>query len=536
MKFREVLFGDEVRSRILKGVTTLASAVKVTLGPKGRNVVIDRGMQDIPTITKDGITVAKSIHLENPHEALGVRLLREAAARTGDTAGDGTTTATVLAEEIYRRGLRLLGTGADPVALKRGIDKATGRVVDILKDMSVEVESTEQIAQVGTIAANNDVLVGQLLTKGFEKVGRDGVIVVEEAQGFDTDIELIEGLEFDQGYISPYFCTDLPRGEAVYEAQGEEDYVLVLLSERRITARDLLQPLQLMVQENKPLLIIAKELSDDAKNTLIVNRLKQGFPFVAVRAPGYGDRQNENLEDFAVATGGTVISEKTAVNFKNFESKHFGRCRKIIVRRETTIIIEGFGSAEAIDERAEFIRLQIEDSIRDNALIQKDFLEARLAKLTSGIARINVGGATEAEMNERKDRVEDALYATRAAVEEGVLPGGGAALLRASRQVDINDLQDDELAGGKLLLQALESPLRQIVNNAGESGDLIVGRLDEAEGAIGYNAATNEIEDLVKAGVIDPTKVVRLALENAVSAASTLLTTECMVVEKQDEE
>lgn len=534
MKNREVYFGDDAREYILKGVKLLAKAVKVTLGPKGRNVVIDRGV-DIPTITKDGITVAKNIQPQNPMENLGVRLLREAAARTGETAGDGTTTATVLAEEIYTRGLRLLGTGADPVALKRGIDKVTTRVVTALKTMSQDVQSTDQISQVGTIAANGDQLVGQLITKGFEKVGRDGVIVIEEARGSDTEIELIEGIEFDQGWMSPYFCTDFSKGEAVYEAQADGDCIYVLLLERTANARDLLNPLGIALNDNKPLLIIAKQLTDDAKNTLILNRAQKGIPVVVVKAPGYGDRQNENLEDFAIATGGTVLSEKTGINFKNFESKHFGRVKKVIVHRESTILIEGQGDANMLNARADFIRMQIEEAVKMNEGITKDFLETRLAKLTSGIARIRVGGATEAEMNERKDRVEDALFATRAAVQEGVLPGGGVALLKASRKIDVSDLHGDELLGATLLLQSLDAPIKQIATNAGASPDLIAQKVVETEGTIGYNAATGVIEDLVQAGIIDPTKVVRLALENAVSAAGTLLTTECMIVEKAEE-
>ena len=536
MKNKEVLFGDEARNHILQGVILLAKAVKITLGPKGRNVIIDRGLQDLPTITKDGITVAKSIQLENPMQALGVRVLREAAARTGATAGDGTTTATLLAEQIYIHGLRLVNTGADPVALKRGIDKTTQLVVDALKNMSIPVQSTEQIVQVGTIAANGDDQIGGLLSRGFEKVGRDGVIVIEEAPGLKTDIELIEGIEFDRGWVNPVFCTNFDRGEAVYESQGDDDYVYVLLAERRMTARDILIPLQLAINAAKPLLIIAKDMADDAKNTLIVNRMKNAFPIVAVKAPGYGDRQCENLEDFAIATGGTVVSEKTGVNYKNFESKHFGRIKKVIVHQESTTMIEGMGDPKTLEERAQFIRLQIEECAQHNELMQRDFLEARLAKLTSGIARIKVGGATESEMSEKKDRVEDALYATRAAVEEGVLPGGGTALLRVAHSVDVSHLTGDELAGAKLLLQALESPIRQIAFNAGASTDMVVERVSEAQGYVGYNAATGKIEDLVESGIIDPTKVVRLALENAVSAAGTLLTTECMVVEKLDEE
>jgi chaperonin GroEL len=535
MKNMDVLFGDEARNHILRGVQLLAKAVKITLGPKGRNVIIDRG-PGIPTITKDGITVAKSISVENPMEALGVRVLREAAARTSESVGDGTTTATLLAEEIYTRGLRLISTGADPVALKRGIDKASLLVMESLKKMSIPVDSTEQIIQVGAIAANGDTYIGELLAKGFEKVGRDGVIVLEEARGCDTEIELIEGIEFDRGWLNPVFCTDFNRGEAVYEAQGEDDYVYVLLAERRMTARDILVPLQLAINAGKPLLIIGKDIADDAKNTLIANRMKNAFQIVAVKAPGYGDRQSENLEDFAVATGGVVVSEKTGINWKNFTSEHFGKVRKVIVHQEQTTLIEGFGDPTKLQERASFIKLQIEEVAKNNEMIQKDFLEARLAKLTSGIARIKVGGATESEMNERKDRVEDALYATRAAVQEGVLPGGGTALLRVARSLDISFLKDDELAGAKLLVRSLESPIRQITENAGASADNVVERVSAAEGNVGYNAATNKIEDLVEAGIIDPTKVVRLALENAVSAAGTLLTTECMVVEKQEQD
>jgi chaperonin GroEL len=535
MKNMDVLFGDEARNHILRGVQLLAKAVKITLGPKGRNVIIDRG-PGIPTITKDGITVAKSISVENPMEALGVRVLREAAARTSESVGDGTTTATLLAEEIYTRGLRLISTGADPVALKRGIDKASLLVMESLKKMSIPVDSTEQIIQVGAIAANGDTYIGELLAKGFEKVGRDGVIVLEEARGCDTEIELIEGIEFDRGWLNPVFCTDFNRGEAVYEAQGEDDYVYVLLAERRMTARDILVPLQLAINAGKPLLIIGKDIADDAKNTLIANRMKNAFQIVAVKAPGYGDRQSEKLEDFAVATGGVVVSEKTGINWKNFTSEHFGKVRKVIVHQEQTTLIEGFGDPTKLQERASFIKLQIEEVAKNNEMIQKDFLEARLAKLTSGIARIKVGGATESEMNERKDRVEDALYATRAAVQEGVLPGGGTALLRVACSLDISFLKDDELAGAKLLVRSLESPIRQITENAGASADNVVERVSAAEGNVGYNAATNKIEDLVEAGIIDPTKVVRLALENAVSAAGTLLTTECMVVEKQEQD
>lgn len=536
----DIVFGEEARKHIKAGVNALAGAVKVTLGPKGRNVVIDRGAHSVPTITKDGITVAKSITLEHPMESLGVRLVREAASRTGDTAGDGTTTATVLAEEIFTRGLQQLAANAAPVALKRGIDRAAELVINELQERSVETDSAEQVVQVGTIAANGDALVGELLSEGFQKVGRDGVIVLEEAQGLDTEIELIEGLEFDQGWLSPAFCTEYGTGEAIYQAQDANDFVYILLAERRITARDIITPLSVALQEGKPLLIIAKDMADDAKNTLILNRMQKGFPIIAVRAPGYGDRQVENLEDFAVATGGQVVSEKTGIAWNNKEwTPVFGKANKVIVRRDATIIIEGHGEAENVDARAKFIKLQIEEATNNNELIQVDFLKSRLAKLTSGIARIKVGGATEAEMNERKDRVEDALYATRAAVEEGVLPGGGTALLRAAAAVEsrIGGLEGDELAGAKLLLASLAAPVRQIAKNAGASADSVVEHiLADDETNVGFNAATGLHENLLESGVIDPTKVVRLALENAVSAASTMLTTECMVVEAQEKD
>lgn len=527
-KNKDVVFGNDARSKILKGVRTLAGAVKTTLGPKGRNVVLDQGGIQSPTITKDGITVAKSIRLKDRTEELGVRLLREAAARTGDTAGDGTTTATVLAESIYEKGLQQLSSGADPMALKRGLDKVALEVIEHLKGSAVPVEDKEQIRQVATIAANGESLIGDLLVQGFEKVGQDGIIVIEEGSNKPAEIELIEGIEFDQGYLSPMFVTDHRRSEAMYD-----EGVYVLISDRRIVARDLVKPLQASVANNTPLLIIARDLADDALNTLIVNRLRNGFPMVAVRAPGYGDRQWENMEDLAAVTGATIISERTGVTFSAFEKEHFGQVRKVVVDRSSTILLEGAGSQEEIEKRAQFIKLQIEEAVRDNEPVTKDFLEARLAKLVAGIARIKVGGATETEMKERKDRVEDALYATRAAIEEGILPGGGVALLKAALAVPLN-VAEDEMLGGKILLSALEAPVRQIAINAGRSADLIVENVKST--GLGYNALTNNLCDLVMDGVIDPVKVVRLALENAVSAASTMLTTECIVFEEEDED
>jgi chaperonin GroEL len=529
---KNVFFSSEARDKILRGVKILSSAVKATLGPKGRNVMIDKGFEN-PAITKDGITVAKSIVLKDRAEELGVRLLREAAARTGDTAGDGTTTATVLAEDIYTRGLKHITAGVDPMALRRGIDRVVPLVVGFLKKNSVPVDNPEQIRQVGTIAANGEKQIGDLLVQALTKVGNDGVVVMEEAQGFDTDIELIEGLQFDRGYLSPYFMTEV-TGDAVYE-----DGVYILLSEKRIMLRDLIPALQITHTQNKALLIIADELAADTLNMLVLNRAKNGMKIVAVKAPGFGDRKRDLLNDIAIATGATIVSDKTGVTFEKFKQEHFGVANKVIVRREETIIVEGQGDPGKIEERAQFIRKEIEEAKQASSTIAIDFLETRLAKLTAGIARIKVGGATEAEMNERKDRVEDALHATRAAIQEGFLPGGGVPLYRAAKYIlgllgDLG-LTVDEMFGAKLLLDALESPIRQIALNAGVSPELIAKEIENREFAVGYNAATGKIEDLVQAGVIDPTKVVRLELENAVSVASTMLTTECMVVEIQEE-
>ncbi len=524
-----VIFKDDARNKILKGVRILAKAVKTTLGPKGRNVVLDQGGVQSPIITKDGITVAKHIRLKDRVEELGVRLLREAAAKTGDTAGDGTTTATVLAEAIYERGLRLLSSGSDPMAVKRGINKMTDQVIGHLKASAIELEDKDQIRQVATVAANGEELIGDLLAQGFEKVGHDGIIVIEEGSDKPAEIELIEGVEYDQGYISPIFVTDHRRLEAMYD-----EGIYVLISDRRIVARDLLKPLQIAVSRSKPLLIVAKEIAEDALNTLIVNRIKNALPIVAIRAPGYGDRQWENMEDLATITGASIVAERTSLTLANFEEAHFGEARKIVVGRSSTIVLEGVGSQAAVDARADFIRSQLDDAVSEGETITADFLRSRLAKLTAGIARIKVGGATEAEMNERKDRVEDALYATRAAIEEGILPGGGQALLNAGEASSLDGLEDDELLGGKLLLGALESPIRQIAENAGVSPDLVVSQVKGRP--LGFDAATGELRDLVLAGIIDPVKVVRLALENAVSAASTMLTTECVVFDIDEED
>lgn len=530
---KDVIFEQQVRESLLEGVQILAKAVKTTLGPRGRNVLIDKG-NDQPVITKDGITVAKSIVLKNRTQELGARLLRQAAAETGDNAGDGTTTATVLAEAIFSRGLQQVNSGAAPIALKRGLDKYTAKVVDFLKaKLSEPADDDVQIRQVGTIAANGEAQIGDLLLKALKKVGRDGTILLEEAQGFETELELIEGLQFDRGYLSAYFMTDPSTAEAVYED------VRVLVTSKVNNPRDMIPVLKVAAADQKPLLIIAEELHADVLNLLIVNRLKGPMPVVAVKAPGFGDRQKDMLADLAAATGATLIDKAAGIELgEKFDAKYLGKADKVIVQREETVLLGGKGDPAEIEGRASIIRKEIEELKQAKQEIQREFLEVRLAKLVGGIARINVGGNTEAEMNERKDRVEDALYATRAAVEEGILPGGGVALFRAALQVGCVDLEGEELLGAQLLKDALSSPMRQIVRNAGGSPDLVVEQLTKqlTGDQIGFNAATGEICNLVDAGVIDPTKVVRLALENAVSAAGTLLTTECMIVEAPEED
>lgn len=529
---KKVLFDTDVRSKILTGVETLTKAVRTTLGPKGRNVLIDRG-DDQPAITKDGITVAKSISLPDRESELGVRLLREASARTGEQAGDGTTTATVVAESIYKKGLQQLSSGAAPVALKRGIDKVVPLVVDKLNEMKLPADEDDQIRQVGTIAANGEDKVGDILLQAFKKVGRDGVILIEEGIRESIELELIEGLQFDRGFVSPWFCNE--TSEALYED------VLVLISEKKINSgRDLVKILTEGQKANKPILIIADDYSQEALNTLVVNRLRSSFPIVAVKAPGFGDRKQDLMEDIAAVTGATIISDSLGTHLGDkFKTEYFGKVKKIIVKKEESILIGGAGDLDKVEERAQVVRDEIEELSGEPTLAhQKEFLEVRLAKLAGGIARVAVGGATEAEMLERKDRIEDALYATRAAIEEGILPGGGVALLRAAAAVDLDSLglSGDELLGAKIVLEALESPVRQIAQNAGGSADLVVERvLEDGKFSFGYNAATGVFEDLLTAGVIDPVKVVRSALENAASAAGTLLTTECMVVELPQE-
>ena len=526
-KVKNLIFGADARSKLLAGVKKLAQAVKGTLGPKGRNVIIDKDNYS-PAITKDGISVAKSIVLADRVEELGVRLLREAASRTSEAAGDGTTSATVLAESIFIKGVSQLMAGADPMALKRGIDKTLPLILEYISKMKIEVgNDPEKIGQVATIAANGERQIGDLLVQAFQKVGRDGIITLEEAKGYDTSVELIEGLQFDRGYISPYFCTDAVTGEAVYAD------AMVFLTDRRLAqGRDIVQPLSLAAAASKPLIIIADDFSPECLNVLLVNRLRQGIQVVAVKAPGFGDRKKDLLQDIAAVTGSTVASDSTGIAFKDVKSEHLGSVKKVIVKREETILIEGSGDVAKIKERADYIRSEIHNLKDMYGTIQKEFLEARLAKLTAGIARISAGGATEVEMMERKDRIDDALYATRAAIEEGILPGGGIALLRAAQHIDISkiDLVGEEVLGARILIEALESPAKQIAINAGVSPELVVQRVREfSDVYVGYNALTGEYKNMIVTGIVDPAKVVRLSLQNAVSVAGTMLTTECVV-------
>ena len=539
MKEKEIFFESDARNRILKGVQTLANAVKSTLGPRGRNVIIDKDRYD-PIITKDGITVAKNIVLKDRVAELGVRLLREAASRTNDTAGDGTTTATVLAEAIYTEGIKQLSSGVDPMSLKRGMDKILPLVLQHLTDLSIEVgDDPEKIRQVGIIAANGEKLIGDLIAEALQRVGRDGIITLDEAKGYKTEVELVEGFQFDRGLVNPYFCTDPTTGEAIYNGTDEQP-VLIFVSDKRLTqARDVVPVLSIAQQSGSPLLIIADEFSTEVLQVLIVNKIRQGIPVVAVQAPGFGDRKQDLLQDISILTGATLISNNTGILFKDVKREHLGTAKKIVVKRDETIIVEGGGDPEEIKTRAEYIKSEIENLGEAEAAIQREALEGRLAKLTAGIARINAGGASEVEMKERKDRIEDALFATRAAIDEGILPGGGVALFRAAQKINLEELElaDDERFGAQILLKALCSPIKQIAQNAGAPVDLVISKLAESSDPyMGYNALTDTYENLVDCGVIDPTKVVRLALENAVSVASTMLTTECVVSCLPDEQ
>ncbi|HSJ16074.1 MAG TPA: chaperonin GroEL [Longimicrobiales bacterium] len=529
MAAKELQFNTDARAALKRGVDQLAQAVKVTLGPKGRNVVIDRKFGS-PTVTKDGVTVAKEIELTDPIENMGAQMVKEVATKTSDLAGDGTTTATVLAQAIFREGLKNVTAGANPMAIKRGIDLAVTRVVEELKSLSTPTKGKKEIAQVGTISANNDEEIGNLIADAMEKVGKDGVITVEEARGLETTLETVEGMQFDRGYLSPYFVTDPERMEAVLED------ALILIHDKKISSmKDLLPVLEKVAQVGKPLLIISEDVEGEALATLVVNKLRGTLRVCAVKAPGFGDRRKAMLQDVSILTGGQVISEEVGFKLENAVLSDLGRAKRIVIDKDNTTIVDGAGESDKIKGRIEEIRVAVEKSTSD---YDKEKLQERLAKLAGGVAVIHVGAATETEMKEKKARVEDALHATRAAVEEGVVAGGGVALLRI--QDKIRDLASDDVdaqIGIKIVLRSLEEPIRQIAENAGVEGSIVVDKVrNQQSPTFGYNARTDQYEDLVEAGVIDPTKVTRTALQNAASIASLLLTTECVVVEKKEDE
>jgi chaperonin GroEL len=522
MAAKQLLYRETARQRMLEGVEKLAKAVKVTLGPKGRNVVLDKKW-GAPTITKDGVTVAKEIELEDRFENMGAQMVREVASKTSDVAGDGTTTATLLAEAIYREGLRNVTAGANPMALKRGIEKAVDVVVEELKRLSKPVKDKREISQVGTIAANGDQVIGDLIAEAMEKVGKDGVITVEEAKAIETSLEVVEGMQFDRGYLSPYFVTNPEKMEAVLE----EPYILI--HEKKISVmRDMLPLLEKIAQTGKPLLIIAEDVEGEALATLVVNKLRGTLKCCAVKAPGYGDRRKAMLEDIAILTGGKMLSEDLGIKLENVTLDDLGRAKRVVVDKENTTIVEGAGRPQDIEGRVKQIRTQIEETTSD---YDREKLQERLAKLVGGVAVIKVGAATETEMKEKKARVEDALNATRAAVEEGIIPGGGVALVRCIPALEKLKLDGDEAIGAMIVKRALEEPIRQLAYNAGVEGSIVVERVKAGSGAFGYNVATDTYEDLVAAGVIDPTKVTRTALQNAASIAALMLTTEALVTE-----
>lgn len=522
-----IAFDQEAREAMRRGVSKLARAVKVTLGPKGRNVILQKSFGS-PTVTKDGVTVAKEIDLEDVYENIGARMVREVASKTSDVAGDGTTTATVLAEAIFNEGLRAVVAGVNPVQMKRGIEKAVEDVIDKLQKMSIKIKGKTEMAQVASVAANNDSEIGNILADAMERVGKDGVITVDEGKSLKTETEWVEGMQFDRGYLSPYFVTDPQQMQCVLE----DCYVMVY--EKKISnVKELVPVLEQVVNAGKPLLIVAEEVEGEALATLVINRLRGTFAICAVKAPGYGDRRKAMLEDIAVLTGGQAIFESLGTKLENLKLADLGRAKKVIVDKDNTTVIEGAGKSADIKGRIEAIRREIETSTSD---YDKEKLEERLAKLAGGVAKVNVGAATESEMKERKARVEDALHATRAAVEEGILPGGGVALLRASTSVKPEGLEHDEEIGYNIVLRACRSPLTMIASNAGQDGTVICEKVLEAKGNNGYNAATGEFEDLVKAGVIDPTKVTRTALQNAASVATLLLTSDALIAEKPKEE
>jgi chaperonin GroEL len=528
MSAKEIKYDVKARESMLKGVNTLADAVKVTLGPKGRNVILEKSFGP-PAITKDGVTVAKEIELEDKFENMGAQMVREVASKTSDVAGDGTTTATILAQAIYQEGARLVAAGTNPMALKRGIDRAVGLVVDELHKISKPTKDQKEIAQVGTISANNDASIGNIIADAMSKVGKEGVITVEEAKSMETTLEVVEGMQFDRGYSSPYFVTNPEK----MEVSLEEPYILV--HEKKVSAmKDLLPLLEQIAKMGKPLLIVAEDVEGEALATLVVNKLRGTLQVASVKAPGFGDRRKAMLEDIAILTGGQVISDDMGWKLENVTVKELGSCRKVVIDRDNTTIIDGAGSREDIEGRVKQIRGQIEETTSD---YDREKLQERLAKLVGGVAVIRVGAATEVEMKEKKARVEDALNATRAAVEEGIVPGGGVALLRSIPVLnDIKFDTHDEQLGCNIIKRAVEEPIRQIANNAGFEGSVVAEHVKNQKGANGFNAENGEYEDLMTAGVIDPTKVVRFAIQNAASVASLLITTEAMIAEKPKKE
>ncbi len=528
MSAKQVLFGDEARAKMVRGINTLANAVKVTLGPKGRNVVLDRAFGG-PTVTKDGVSVAKEIELKDKFENMGATMVREVASKTSDHAGDGTTTATVLAQAIVDEGMKFVAAGMNPMDLKRGIDKAVAAAIEELKALSKPTTTNKEIAQVGAISANSDEEIGMIISEAMDKVGKEGVITVEDGKSLKNELEVVEGMQFDRGYLSPYFINQPEKQAAVFEN------ALVLLHEKKISnIRELLPVLEQVAKTNRPLVIIAEDIDGEALTTLVVNSIRGILKVVAIKAPGFGDRRTAMLEDIAILTGGTVISDKIGLSLDKAGLAQLGSAKKVEVTKENTTIIDGAGAADAIEHRVVQIRQQMETTTSD---YDREKLQERVAKLAGGVALIKVGAATEVEMKEKKARVEDALHATRAAVEEGIVPGGGVALIRAKKAImNLKGDNDEQNAGIRIVLRAMEEPLRQIVSNAGDEPSVVVNQVAQGEGNYGYNAQSGEYGDLVAMGVLDPTKVTRTALQNAASVASLILTTDCMVAELPSED
>jgi chaperonin GroEL len=522
---KELKFDQEARNAILRGVNILADAVKVTLGPKGRNVILEKSFGS-PTVTKDGVTVAKEVELEDKFENMGAQMVKEVASKTSDTAGDGTTTATVLAQAIYREGSKVVAAGANPMDVKRGIDLAVEEVVKELKKLSKPTKDQKEISQVGKISANNDETIGNIIAEAMNKVGKEGVITVEEAKGMETTLDVVEGMQFDRGYLSPYFVTDPEKMIA------ELDDPYILLNEKKISnMKDMLPILEQIAKMGKPLIVLAEDVEGEALATLVVNKLRGTLKACAIKAPGFGDRRKAMLEDIAILTGGKVISEDLGIKLENIKLNDLGRAKRVSIDKDNTTIVDGMGDKQDIEGRVKQIRAQIDETTSD---YDREKLQERLAKIIGGVAVINVGAATEVEMKEKKARVEDALNATRAAVEEGIVPGGGVAYLRCLPVLEKMKLEGDQKIGVDIIRRSLEEPIRQISNNAGQEGSVIVEKVKNEKGAFGFDASTDEYTDMIKAGIIDPTKVVRLALKNAASVASLMITTECLIADKPE--